>query len=149
LNAAIFVGLAARGSGSGSSNVCDVSWLSAEWGSLQPVPETPLNPLAMAHLINHPPRGVPPNAAFHSVDVSCDIMRDSTLRWFVPCLLYKSQNARFAQEFQKSQVEGQTTTPSLPCLGVISTRNISEGEEVFCNYNFDADVAPDWYSAVE
>ncbi len=37
---------------------------------------------------------------------------------------------------------------SLPGLGVISTRDIEEGEEVFCNYNFDVDVAPKWYAAV-
>jgi hypothetical protein len=37
---------------------------------------------------------------------------------------------------------------SLPALGVISTRDIEEGEEVFCNYNFDVDLAPKWYAAV-
>jgi hypothetical protein len=36
----------------------------------------------------------------------------------------------------------------LPGLGVISTRDIVQGEEIFCNYNFDVDCAPGWYSHV-
>jgi hypothetical protein len=96
----------------------------------------------MGHLINHPPRDFPPNAAFHSIDVPHDILADSALRWFLPCVRYMSREQRM------ELVEGQSMETYLPGLGVISTRDIEEGEEVFCNYNYDADVAPEWYSAV-
>ncbi len=140
LNAAIFTGLAQRGDGGGHR--CDVSWLSSEWNSQQPPPHTPVNPLAMGHLINHPPRNFTPNAAFHSIDVPHDVLADPALRWFVPCVRYMSR------EQQMDLVQGQGLEKSLPGLGVISTRDIAEGEEVFCNYNFDADCAPEWYTAV-
>jgi hypothetical protein len=44
--------------------------------------------------------------------------------------------------------EGKMWEETLPGLGVISTRDIEEGEEIFCNYNFDVDLAPEWYSQV-
>jgi hypothetical protein len=96
----------------------------------------------MGHLINHPPRDFPPNAAFHSIDVPHDIVADPCLRWFVPCLRYTSR------EQSMGMLEEAGQEKSLPGLGVISTRDIEEGEEVFCNYNFDVDVAPKWYAAV-
>jgi hypothetical protein len=143
LNAAIFTGLATRNGSGSSSHVCDVSWLASEWNSMQPCPHTPLNPLAMGHLINHPPRDFPPNAAFHSIQVPSDIMATPALRWFVPCVRYVSPE-------QKLQMErdGSVCEETLPGLGVISTRDIEEGEEIFCNYNFDVDFAPNWYSQV-
>ena len=45
--------------------------------------------------------------------------------------------------------EGVTPDSTLPALGVVSTRDIEEGEEIFCNYNFDVDFAPSWYAAVK
>ena len=140
LNAAIFAGLAVCDNG--NRHRCDISWLASEWNSRQPPPSTPINPLAMGHLINHPPRDFPPNAAFHSIDVPHDIVADPSLRWFVPCLRYISHG----QSMDTLQEAGQEK--SLPGLGVISTRDIEEGEEVFCNYNFDVDLAPKWYAAV-
>ena len=139
LNAAMFTGLAMQ-SGSNSKRLCDVSWLSFEWNSQEPPPCVPLNALAMGHLINHPPRHFPPNAAFHSVDVPQDVVADAALRWFVPCVRCSLNDGGGRRE------EGGG---GLPALGVLSTRNIEQGEEVFCDYNFDVDVAPDWYAPVE
>jgi hypothetical protein len=130
--------------GQGGSHLCDVSWLFSEWSCRQPGALTPLNPLAMGNLVNHPPRHVAPNAAFHSIDVPCDVMGDASLRWFVPCVRYLSAN-------QKSEVMGGggRAAAALPALGIVSTRDFAEGEEVFCNYNFDVDSAPEWYAEVK
>ncbi len=141
MNAAIFSCLATRG---GSGSICDISWLSSEWNSQKPPPPTPRNPLAMGHLINHPPRDFPPNAAFHSIDVPRDIMSDPSLRWFLPCLPYVSR-----EQVLEMEREGSPQHSTLPALGVVSTRDIEEGEEIFCNYNIDVDVAPSWYAAVK
>ena len=72
-------------------------------------------------------------------------MSSPALRWFVPCVRYVSAEHKLQME---RDGEGKMWEETLPGLGVISTRDIEEGEEIFCNYNFDVDLAPEWYSQV-
>jgi hypothetical protein len=91
------------------------------------------SPLALGHIINHPPSGTSPNVLPAPVD-----WRDSDVSR-IPWSLYK--------------VPGMEAVPAVvPGIAFVATRSIEHGEELFVNYRLNPGVVgglPTWYEAVD
>ena len=98
------------------------------------------HPLAVGHLVNHPPPGAPPNVALAAVDVplsALDGPSSSLLRRCIPVVPVGGPGAR-------------PPDAPLPCLALVALTPLSPGDELFLNYRLSSRVArPGWYVPVD
>lgn len=101
----------------------------------------PRNPLAVAHKINHPPRGTSPNVigfAFEFPDR--EPFTEKNFDELIP--------NSFVQEPSRLSMFGKRTI--VHSLAFIATADISDGEELFLNYRYNPDrPLPEWYTSVD
>lgn len=91
------------------------------------------SPLALGHIINHPPTGTSPNVLPAPVDWRD---RDASR---IPWSLYKVLGT-------------ETDSAVVPGLAFVATRSIKHDEELFVNYRLNPGVVgglPKWYEAVD
>lgn len=97
----------------------------------------PRHPLAVGHLVNHPPPGAAPNVALASVDVPLDALPDPIHRRCIPIVTVGGRGAR-------------PESAALPCLALVALAPLAPGDELFLNYRLSSRVArPAWYVPVD
>jgi len=123
------------------------------------------NPLALAHLVNHPPPGQTPNVAVASFDVPLldggELEREPWLRRYFPVVVVGQGGEEEKEEDhgEKENKEGSFSIfgeprlpppPSfLPCLGLVALSRIYPGTEILFNYRLSSKLKkPEWYHAV-
>jgi hypothetical protein len=95
------------------------------------------HPLALGHLANHPPPGAAPNVALAAVDVPFAALPSPAHRPLIPVVTVGGRG-------------GPSPTSPLPCLALVATTGVGEGEELFLNYRLSSRVArPGWYAPVD
>ena len=111
------------------------------------------NPLAVGHLVNHPPRGMTPNVLQFGFDFASDDIKPGVgaaplpahLRYLIP-----NKFATSTDSIKHILVE-RTRRPAVlvPSLVLVTTRAVQD-EELFLNYRLNPRLpAPDWYSSVD
>ena len=163
-----------RGGGSCSGNGGDVSsWPHYDQDTLTPynAAEAGLarlegrNPLALAHLANHPPAGTSPNVVVAAVDWENSTPSSSlpsmgeakweeegeqiekgkgVLRAYIPVVQLTSDGKRDGEMLPGEE-------DAVPCVALVATREI-EDEEVFLNYRLNPNApggVPEWYTPVD
>lgn len=121
------------------------------------------NPLALAHLVNHPPEGQRPNVAVASFDVPLrgggDLEREPWLRRYFPVVVV-GQGGGEAEEKEDENKRrsfslfGEPRLPPppafLPCLGLVALSRIEPGAELLLNYRLSSRLKkPEWYCPVD
>ncbi|CEG49169.1 uncharacterized protein PHALS_06948 [Plasmopara halstedii] len=101
----------------------------------------PRNPLAVAHKINHPPKGISPNVIGFAFEFpQNEPFTEKEFDELIP-------NA-FVQEPSRLSMFGKRTI--VHGLAFIATANIADGEEILLNYRYNPDrPLPDWYTPVD
>ena len=125
------------------------------------------NPLALAHLANHPPRGRAPNVAVASFDVPLrggDLEREPWLRRYFPVVVIgqggeegEGDDDETGEEQDKNRsfsLFGEPRLPPppefLPCLGLVALSRIDPGSEILFNYRLSSKLKkPEWYHIVD
>ena len=127
------------------------------------------NPLALAHLVNHPPKGATPNATVASFDVPLvggdgELEREPWLRRYFPVVVVgqgggddggggkgagkEKENKRGLSLFGEPRLPEPPTF--LPCLGLVALSRIEPGSEILLNYRLSSRLKrPEWYSPVD
>ncbi|TDH65210.1 uncharacterized protein CCR75_001528 [Bremia lactucae] len=101
----------------------------------------PRNPLAVAHKINHPPKGTPPNVIGFAFEFPCE----GPFSWKKYDELIPNS---FVQEPSRLSMLGKRTI--VHSLAFIATADIADGEELFLNYRYNPDrPLPEWYTSVD
>ncbi|KAF4325049.1 hypothetical protein BBO99_00000606 [Phytophthora kernoviae] len=102
---------------------------------------TPRNPLAVAHKINHPPSGTPPNVlAFGFEFPPEEPFTTEEYDALIP--------NRFVKEPSRLSMFGKRTI--VHGLAFIAMANIEDDEELFLNYRYNPDrPLPKWYTPVD
>ena len=128
----------------------------------------PRHPLALAHLVNHPPRGQAPNVAVASFDVPLrgrDLEAEPWLRRYFPVVVV-GQGGGGGGEGDEGEGEGgkdmrrvfspfgEPRLPPppafLPCLGLVALSRIEPGAEILLNYRLSSKLKkPEWYHPVD
>ncbi|XP_064403365.1 uncharacterized protein LOC135348907 isoform X2 [Halichondria panicea] len=95
------------------------------------------NPLAVGHLIRHPPNGTSPNVMPFSFDISAGFPID--LLPLVPNIYHRKPGFLFSSR-----------RVLLRTIVFVATEHIRKGEELFLNYRLHPEsTVPDWYSRVD
>lgn len=102
---------------------------------------TPRNSLAVAHKINHPPSGIPPNVlAFGFEFPPEEPFTSEEYEKLIPNRFVK-EPSRLSMFGKRALVHG---------LAFIATANIEDGEELFLNYRYNPDrPLPKWYTPID
>lgn len=100
-----------------------------------------LNPLAVAHRVNHPPQGTPPNLLNAPVEFSPTIQSAAPNLWFDYLSAPKSErlrqpNARGRARPHKQSLQEQGRSP-LCGLAMVSIAPLRDGDELFVAYRFN------------
>ncbi|KAE8910377.1 hypothetical protein PF005_g9171 [Phytophthora fragariae] len=99
------------------------------------------NPLAVAHKINHPPNGTPPNVLGFAFEFPPE--EPFTTKEFDELI-----PNNFVQEPSRLSMIGKRTI--VHGLAFISTADIADDEELFLNYRYNPDrPLPEWYTPVD
>ncbi len=114
------------------------------------------HPLALGHLANHPPPGVPPNVMAAAVDVprgeGSVLGTEPWLRRYLPVAVCGEEEGRRGED---RDGEGRPDPPPplplpLPLLALVATRPLPPGTELLLNYRLSPHLSkPDWYAAVD
>ena len=118
------------------------------------------NPLALAHLVNHPPKGKAPNVAVASFDVPLhreELEREPWLRRYLPVVVVGqggNEEEREQDKIKSFSLFGEPRLPPppdfLPCLGLVALSRIEPGSELLFNYRLSSKLKkPEWYYAVD
>uniref|UniRef100_A0AAV1VMS6 SET domain-containing protein n=1 Tax=Peronospora matthiolae TaxID=2874970 RepID=A0AAV1VMS6_9STRA len=104
-------------------------------------PSVPRNPLAVAHKINHPPSGTPPNVIGFGFEFPPEgPFAAKKFDELIPNSFVK-EPSRLSMFGKRAIVHG---------LAFIATADIADGEELFLNYRYNPDrPLPGWYTAVD
>ncbi|POM62776.1 Uncharacterized protein PHPALM_28029 [Phytophthora palmivora] len=101
----------------------------------------PRNPLAVAHKINHPPNGTPPNVIGFGFEFPQE--EPFTTKEFDELIpnSFVQEPSRLSMFGKRSIVHG---------LAFIATADITNEEELFLNYRYNPDrPLPEWYTPVD
>ncbi|KAG6609458.1 ABC transporter A family member 1 [Phytophthora cinnamomi] len=101
----------------------------------------PRNPLVVAHKINHPPDGTPPNVLGFAFEFPPE--EPFTTKEFDELIpnSFVQEPSRFSMFGKRAIVHG---------LAFIATADIADGEELFLNYRYNPGrPLPEWYTPVD
>ncbi|KAG3121052.1 hypothetical protein PI124_g22 [Phytophthora idaei] len=101
----------------------------------------PRNPLAVAHKINHPPKGTPPNVIGFAFEFPPE--EPFSTKEFDELIpnSFVQEPSRLSMLGKRAIVHG---------LAFIATADIADEEELFLNYRYNPDRSlPEWYTPVD
>jgi len=102
-----------------------------------------MGPFAVGHLVNHPPKGVAPNVAWHEFVWEEDALPLAANRlhrglWYM--------DPATMEPVDMPSEDGEVRLP-LPGVAIVALRELAEGEELFMDYKLSKPHPP-WYSPV-
>ncbi|OWZ24835.1 hypothetical protein PHMEG_00016 [Phytophthora megakarya] len=101
----------------------------------------PRNPLAVAHKINHPPSGTPPNVIGFAFEFPQEEPFTTTEFDELIPNSFVQEPSRLSMFGKRAIVHG---------LGFIATADIANDDELFLNYRYNPDrPLPEWYTPVD
>ncbi|KAK4261924.1 hypothetical protein QN277_004858 [Acacia crassicarpa] len=109
------------------------------------------NPLAFAHLANHPAKGMLPNVMICPYDFP---LTENNMRAYIPNILFGNAEVnmrRFGSFWFKSRMSGNSDSnvPTLKTLVLVATRALQD-EELLLNYRLsNSKRRPEWYAPVD
>lgn len=98
------------------------------------------NPVALAHLANHPPSGTQPNVMVAALDWEPPPEVAPELRAYFPVI-----------DYGQAHTDSAAARRRIPGVALVATRDISD-EELFLNYRLNPNAPaglPSWYSPVD